>query len=109
MYARKTAILAIALFLATTGFASADEKDAAQSEAVKRAKVSLNDAVAIAQKQVPDGRVLDTDVETVKGVVQYAIEIEKDGIKVVFVDLQSGNVIRMVPKRETEDDDDDED
>ena len=67
---------------------------------MKQAKISLNDAIAIAQKAVPDGKVVDTDVETVKGVVQYAIDIDKDGVKTVFVDLQTGNVIRTVPKKD---------
>ena len=107
MCVRKTTVLAIAGVIGMTGLAPADQKDAAQNEAVKQAKVSLNDAIAIAQKQIPGGKVVDTDVETVKGVVQYAIEIDKDGVKVVFVDLQTGNVIRTVPKKIGSDDDDD--
>jgi uncharacterized membrane protein YkoI len=99
MSARKVAILVVAAVIAMTGFASADQKDREQRDAVKRAKVSLTDAIAIAQKLIPDGKVVDTDIETIKGVVQYAIEIDKDGVKTVFVDLQTGNVLHMGPKQ----------
>ena len=109
MCAWKAAILAIAALIGSAGLASADKKDAAQREAVRQAKVSLADAIAIAQKTIPDGKVVDTDVETVKGVVQYAIDIDKDGVKTVFVDIQTGNVIRTVSKKDDDDDDDDDD
>jgi uncharacterized membrane protein YkoI len=109
MFAHKAAILAFAIVIGMTGFASADKKDAAQREAVRQAKVSLSDAIAIAQRQIPGGQVVETDVETVKGVVQYAIKIDKDGLQTVFVDLQTGNVIGTVSKKDDDGDDDDDD
>jgi uncharacterized membrane protein YkoI len=110
MYKQKAAILAFAVFLGATGFASADKKDAAEREALRQAKISLNEAIAIAQKAVPGGTVIDTDLETTRGVVQYAIEIDdRDGIKKVFIDLQTGDVTRTVSKKQDDDDDDDED
>ena len=107
MFARP-AILGIAVAVGMTGLAAAeDQKDAAQEEALEQAKVSLDDAIAAARNAIPDGKVVDTDVETVDGVVQYAIEIDKDGVKTVFVDLQTGNVLRMLPKEEGKDESDD--
>jgi uncharacterized membrane protein YkoI len=110
MYMQKAAILAFAVFLGTTGFASADRKDAAEREALRQAKFSLNEAIAIAQRAVPGGTVIDTDLETTRGVVQYAIEIDHtDGVKKVFVDLQTGDVIRTVSKKQEDDEDDEDD
>jgi hypothetical protein len=110
MCSRNIAFAALVTFVASTSLVSAeDRKDARQREAVEQAKVKMEDAVAVAQRVFPDGRVVDRDVETVKGRVVYAIEIEKDGMKTVLVDLQSGDVVNVGPKREKRGDDDDDD
>ena len=93
----------------TTAYAE-DRKDARQREAVAAAKIKPDDAAEIARRVVPDGKVVDVDVETIKGTVTYAVEIEKEGrVRSVLVDLQSGDILRVQPKREDADDDDDDD
>jgi hypothetical protein len=87
-----------------------DREDARQREAVERAKVKPNDAADIARRVVPDGRVLEVDVETIRGTVTYAVEIEKDrDIRTVLVDLERGEVLSVRSKNEDKEDDDDND
>jgi uncharacterized membrane protein YkoI len=110
MLARFTALTALLSIVAGTAAYAEDRKDARQREAVDAAKVKPNDAAEIARRVVPDGKVVDVDVETIKGTVIYAVEIEKDGrVRSVLVDLSSGDVLRVQPKSEDDDDDSDDD
>jgi uncharacterized membrane protein YkoI len=87
-----------------------DREDRRQREAVERARVQPNDAAEIARKEFPNGRVLDVDVETIRGTVTYAVEVETDRrIRTVLVDLESGNVLSVRSNREDDDDDDEDD
>ena len=111
MFARTTtmaALMMLTLGMGLGGACAENGKDARQREAVRRAKVTLSDAVSIAQRALPGGRVVDTDVETIGGRVTYAIEIQRDGLKTVLVDLESGRVLSVVAKRELRDRDDDD-
>ncbi len=109
-------LIALAALIAITGLTvenaarAEDRKDRIQREAVERAKVRPDDAADIARRVVPDGKVVDVDVETIRGTVTYAVEVEKDGrVRTVLVDLQSGDVLSVQPKRENSGDDDDDD
>ena len=78
-------LIALAALIAFTGLTienaarAEDRKDRIQREAVERAKVRPDGAADIARRVVPDGKVIDVDVETIRGTVTYAVEIEKDG------------------------------
>jgi uncharacterized membrane protein YkoI len=114
MFARRTGgTFLAALLVLGLGVSQApaeDREDARQREAVERAKVKPNDAADIARKVVPDGRVLEVDVETIRGTVTYAVEIEKDrDIRTVLVDLERGEVLSVRSKNEDEEGDDDDD
>jgi uncharacterized membrane protein YkoI len=74
-------------------------KSKREMAALQQAKISLSDAIAIAQKEIPGGKVVDADVSTTDGKVTYAIEILKDGVHAVRVDLQDGKVIEVTQKR----------
>jgi uncharacterized membrane protein YkoI len=71
--------------------------------AIKQARVRLPEAIAVAQREVPGGRVIDADIVRIRGAMSYAIEILKDGIHIVRIDLQNGGVLnksfRRVPAR----------
>jgi uncharacterized membrane protein YkoI len=73
-------------------------KDMKQLEAVEEAKVTLVEALTIAQKELPGGKALSADVKTRKSKVMYAIDIEKDGLHVVHVDPRTGSVLSVLPK-----------
>jgi uncharacterized membrane protein YkoI len=90
--------------------AMADREDARQREAVNRARVKPNDAAEIARREFPGAQVRDVDVETIRGTVTYAVEVETEGrIRTVLVDLDSGDVMRVPSDRDEDDDDDDDD
>jgi uncharacterized membrane protein YkoI len=97
----------IAVLLALGAVASGGDFAWAKSErellAIKQAKVTLPEAIAVAQREVPGGRVIDADIVSIRGTMSYAIEILKDGIHVVRIDLQKGAVlkrsVRRVPAR----------
>jgi uncharacterized membrane protein YkoI len=68
--------------------------------ALQQAKITLQEAVVTAQKEIAGGRVIDADVGTVKGgKIGYAIKILKDGEHIVRVDLQSGVIISKTSRR----------
>src|SRR5687768_7064976 len=113
MFARKIpGILMTVLFGLLIGAptAMADREDARQREAVSRARVTPNDAAEIARREFPGAQVRDVDVETIRGTVTYAVEVETEGrIRTVLVDLDSGDVMRVPSDRDEDDDDDDDD
>jgi uncharacterized membrane protein YkoI len=113
MHARLTALAALITFtgvaVGTVAYAE-DREDRRQREAVERAKITRSDAAEIARKEFPNGRVLDVDVETIRGSVTYAVEVEADRrIRTVLVDLESGNVLSVQSDRDDDNDDDDDD
>jgi uncharacterized membrane protein YkoI len=69
--------------------------------------LTLAGAITIAEKEVPGGWVIDADVESDNGTVSYAIEIDKDGVQTVLVDLQTGIVLKVAAKQDDEDGDED--
>jgi uncharacterized membrane protein YkoI len=113
MLARKTlAALMTVLFalVIVAPAAMAGRDDARQREAVSRARVKPDDAAEIARREFPGGHVRDVDVETIRGTVTYAVEVETEGrIRTVLVDLESGDVMRVPSDRDDEGDDDHDD
>jgi Peptidase propeptide and YPEB domain len=91
-----------------------DRQNIREWEAVAAAKIRPDDAAQIAQRVIPKGTLLDVDVETIKGEVIYAVELEKDGrVQTVLIDLNTGEVLAEMSDSDgdmdrDEDDDDDE-
>jgi uncharacterized membrane protein YkoI len=96
---RRIAIAAAAVLI---GFASAElvaaeeysdvQEDFQEAVAQARAEVSLGEAIAIAAKAVPGGRLIESEADVEDGALSYLIEIEKDGVRTVVVDARTGRV-----------------
>jgi uncharacterized membrane protein YkoI len=67
------------------------EEAAAQAEA----KLTLEEAVALAEKQIPGGKVIESEVDTENGVASYVIDIEKDGLQTVMIAVRTGEVLSV--------------
>jgi uncharacterized membrane protein YkoI len=67
--------------------------------ALGQAKITIQEAIRIAQREVPGGWVVDADVAVVRGQGTYTIEVVKDGLSAVRVDLQNGRILESVPRR----------
>jgi len=75
--------------------------------AVRDARLTLEDAIGVARREIPGGRVVDADVDDENGRVSYAIDIEdRNDIMTVLVDPRTGDVIRIFSEREDDDEDD---
>lgn len=101
--------------MAMSGNMKMDDDDEDESPEAKRAniakyskeaKITLEQAKAIALKRVP-GEITDADLEKERGRLQYAFDIKSADGKVydVEVDAKTGKIIKAV--LDTEDDDDD--
>ena len=67
--------------------------------AVQGAKVTLRQAIAIAQQEVPGGLFIDADATTVGDGVSYAIEVLKDSLYEVRIDMKDGSVLAVLQRR----------
>ncbi len=67
--------------------------------AVQRAQVTLRQAIAIAQREVPGGLVVDADAATLADEVSYAIEVLKDSLYEVRIDMKDGSVLAVLQRR----------
>jgi uncharacterized membrane protein YkoI len=85
------------VFALAMGGASA--KSANEMAALQQAKITLHEAIGVAQREVPGSLVVDADIATVKGKVSYSVEVLKDGLHAVRVDLDSGRVLSVAKKR----------
>jgi uncharacterized membrane protein YkoI len=78
-------------------------KSKRETAALLEAKVTLSDAVSVAQREIPGGKAVDADLVTTKnGKVIYAIELTKDdphNLHKVSVDMQNGSVIEVTRKK----------
>jgi uncharacterized membrane protein YkoI len=78
-------------------------KSKRETAALLEAKVTLPDAVSVAQKKIPGGKAVDADlVSTRNGKVIYSIELTKDDVHSlhkVSVDMQNGSVIEVIQKQ----------
>jgi Peptidase propeptide and YPEB domain len=77
----------------------ASAMSAKEKAAVQQAKVTLRQAIAIAQREVPGSLVVDADAVTLSDKVSYAIEVLKDQLYEVRIDLDTGSVLAVVKKR----------
>jgi len=73
-------------------------KDLQRVKAAEQAKVTMNEAIAIAGKRFPGGIVAAAEAKPRRGQVVYVVDIEKNGLHVVHVDLDSGRVLSAAPK-----------
>ena len=101
-------------------YADSDSEDAAEdareAAAQTAATMSIGDAIALAEKEVPGGRVIGSEIDTENGIVSYVIDVEKDGMQTVMIDVATGEVISVAAPEaddldasDDDDDDDDED
>jgi uncharacterized membrane protein YkoI len=78
-------------------------KSERETVALREAKVTLSDAVSVAQNAIPGGKAVDADlVTTSDGKVIYSIELTKvDAYNLlqVSVDMQNGSVIEVSQKQ----------
>ena len=89
------ASLVVLAAVATTGMTFADEdavEDAAERAALANAKLTLDQAIAAASNAFPGGKILESEVDTEDGVPSYVIDIEKDGLHSVIIDIRSGAI-----------------
>ena len=70
-----------------------------EKAAVQGARITLSEAISIAQRAVPGGLIVDADAATVGGKVSYSIEILKDRLYDVRIDLDDGTVLMLLKKR----------
>jgi uncharacterized membrane protein YkoI len=73
-------------------------KDVKRVSAVAQAKVTMVEAIAAAQKQLPGGIAAAAEIKGRKGQLVYVVDVEQKGLHVVHVDLDSGRVLRSAPK-----------
>jgi uncharacterized membrane protein YkoI len=60
---------------------------------IQEAKVTLMEAIGIASRELPGGRIASADTSTTSRGILYNVEIEKEGLHVVQVDPEDGRVI----------------
>jgi uncharacterized membrane protein YkoI len=73
-------------------------KSKRETAALLQAKITLSDAISAAQKEIPGGKPVDADLVTTDGKVIYSVELAKDGVHKVSVDMQNGSVIEVTQK-----------
>jgi uncharacterized membrane protein YkoI len=81
-----------------------DDEEAQERAALQNAKITLSEAIAAAEKEVPGGKVIDAEVDIVNGAASYVVEIDKDGLQTVRVDLETGKALKVVAEADDEDD-----
>ena len=115
MHARKALLVAAVVAVGSFAFATTSSAQAAKHGAhvtktttttvhVKgdpklkaEAKVSEQDAIATAQKEVPDGKIESAEIEREGGKLIYSFDVKqphKSGIEEVNVDAVSGTVVK---------------
>ncbi len=117
------AAMALILTLAAAPMALAeDDKTEAAREvaAVAGAKLTLSQAIEAAQKEVPDAKILEAEVDTVSGAPSYVVKVDKDGAQWLVFDLRTGQMTKVAAENDddasnddsanrNEDEDEDED
>jgi uncharacterized membrane protein YkoI len=81
-----------------------DDEEAQERAALQNAKITLSEAIAAAEKEVPGGKVMDAEVDIVHGAASYVVEIDKDGLQTVRVDLETGKALKVVAEADDADD-----
>jgi uncharacterized membrane protein YkoI len=109
---RSTSLLAAVILLSAaiggTAVVSAhqvqDSEEAQERAALQNAKITLSEAIAAAEKEVPGGKVIDAEVDIVNGAATYVVEIDKDGLQTVRVDLETGKALKVAVEADDVDD-----
>ena len=70
-------------------------EDAREAAAQSAASLSIGEAILLAEKEIPGGRVIGSEIDTENGVVSYVIDVEKDGMQTVMIDVATGEVISV--------------
>jgi len=102
--------MALILTLAAAPPALADDdktKAAQEAAAVAAAKLTLSQAIEAAQREVPDAKVLKAEVDTENGVPSYVVEVEKDGVQRLVVDLKTGQMTKVAAEKDDDGGNDD--
>jgi uncharacterized membrane protein YkoI len=94
-----TVAAAVGIFAFGAGASSTCAKTAKEMAAFGQARISLQEAIRIAQQEVPGGWVIDADIAVVRGQGTYTIEVVKDGLSAVRIDLENGRILETLPKR----------
>jgi uncharacterized membrane protein YkoI len=81
-----------------------DSEEAQESAALQNAKITLSEAIAAAEKEVPGGKVIDAELDIVNGAATYVVEIDKDGLQTVRVDLETGKALKVAAEADDVDD-----
>lgn len=86
-----------AVLLVTSAYGD-DKKDRAELRmAADAAKIHFHDAVAVAQKEVGNGRVTEVELEWEDGGARFEVEmLAGDGWKEVYIDATNGKVLRVI-------------
>jgi uncharacterized membrane protein YkoI len=119
MLRSKLVPIAIAAAIALDGAASAvyaaknehggERRGAHEIATILNAKTSLTQAIAVAEQQ-SGGKAIDAGVENENGATAFAVEVAKDNtIQKVLVDVQTGNVLKVVAADKEEDENDEQD
>ena len=54
--------------------------------------------------QHPGGKVIDAEVDIVNGAASYVVDIDKDGLQTVRVDLETGKALKVAAEADDVDD-----
>jgi uncharacterized membrane protein YkoI len=73
-------------------------KDLKRVKAVDQAKVTMAEAIALADKRFPGGIIAAAEAKPRGGQVVYVVDIEQNGLHVVHVDPDSGRVLSAARK-----------
>jgi uncharacterized protein DUF2188/peptidase YpeB-like protein len=114
LIAASLVILAVVMTTGATFADNDDMEDAQEKAALANAKLTLAEAIAASTNMFPGGTVLGAAVDTENGVPSYVIDVEKDGMHRVLVDIRSGTVQAAGSEADNadsgdEDEDEDED
>jgi uncharacterized membrane protein YkoI len=103
-----TAVILLSAAIGGTAVVSAhqvqDSEEAQERAALQNAKITLSEAIAAAEKEVPGGKVIDAEVDIVNGAATYVVEIDKDGLQTVRVDLETGKALKVAVEADDVDD-----
>ena len=108
MHARKALFVAAVVAVGSFGFATTSSAQQAMKHTASvhvkgnaklksEAKVTEADAIATAQKEVPDGKIQSAEIEREGGKLIYSFDIKepkKSGVEEVNVDAMTGTVVK---------------
>jgi hypothetical protein len=89
------ALAALILFFGGAVVSAHDNESAEERATLQNAKITLNEAIAAAEREVPGGKVIDAEVDFEEGVASYFIDIEKDGLQTVQVDTETRKALKV--------------